>query len=190
MPAGGKRGSVTVKLSNELAIKLYGVVDDSIVDGPGMRLAVFVQGCGRACRGCHNPEAQPFEGGTPTTVDELWEKVGANPLLAGITLTGGEPFEQAGALIELARRVREKGLSVWAYSGYRYEDLLTGVPDPATALLLEQVDVLVDGPFVEALKSLELPWRGSSNQRLIDVVASREAGEVVEWASASWTRSS
>jgi anaerobic ribonucleoside-triphosphate reductase activating protein len=155
-----------------------------------MRLAVFVQGCGRACPGCHNPEAQPFEGGTAVTADELWEKVKANPLLAGITLTGGEPFDQAGTLIELARRVREKGLSVWAYSGYRYEDLLAGVPDPTAALLLEQVDVLVDGPFVEALRSLELAWRGSSNQRLIDVAASRAAGEVVEWAPSPWRGSS
>jgi anaerobic ribonucleoside-triphosphate reductase activating protein len=169
-------------LSEKLAIKLYGVVDDSIVDGPGIRLAIFTQGCKRACPGCHNPGAQPFEGGTSTTVDELWEKVAGNPLLAGITLTGGEPFEQAVALIELARRAREKGLTVWAYSGYRYDELLAGVPTDAASQLLAQIDVLADGPFVEQLKDFELPWRGSSNQRLIDVAASREAGQVVEWS--------
>ncbi|MDR0350635.1 MAG: anaerobic ribonucleoside-triphosphate reductase activating protein [Coriobacteriales bacterium] len=169
-------------LLNTTAIMLSGTVDDSIVDGPGMRLAVFVQGCRRACPGCHNPEAQSFEGGTPASVDELWEKVEGNPLLAGITLTGGEPFEQAASLVELARRTRGKGLTVWAYSGYRYEELLAGTPDEAAAELLEQVDVLVDGPFVEGLKSYELRWRGSSNQRVIDVAASRKAGAAVELA--------
>jgi anaerobic ribonucleoside-triphosphate reductase activating protein len=161
-------------------VDLYGVADDSIVDGPGIRLAVFTQGCRHACCGCHNPDAQPFEGGTPTTIDELGEKVEANPLLSGITLTGGEPFEQAAALVELARRVREKGLDVWAYSGYRFEELLAGGPDGAAVPLLEQVDVLVDGRFVEPLKTLGLRWRGSSNQRLIDVPASLAAGQTVE----------
>jgi anaerobic ribonucleoside-triphosphate reductase activating protein len=168
-------------LSVEKAISLYGVADDSIVDGPGIRLAVFTQGCHHDCPGCHNPAAQPFEGGTPTTAAELWAQVEANPLLAGVTLTGGEPFEQAEALVDFARLAREKGLSVWAYSGYRYEELLAGVPSDAAAQLLEQTDVLVDGLFVEALKSLDLRWRGSSNQRLIDVAASRTAGQVVEW---------
>ncbi|MDR2587060.1 MAG: anaerobic ribonucleoside-triphosphate reductase activating protein [Coriobacteriales bacterium] len=162
-------------------VTLYGTADDSIVDGPGIRFAVFTQGCKHDCLGCHNPKAQPFEGGIPTTTDVLWQKVEANPLLAGITLTGGEPFEQAAALVELARRTREKGLTVWAYSGYRFENLLGGTPNEAAPRLLEQVDVLVDGLFVERLKSLELTWCGSSNQRLIDVPASLAAGRVVEW---------
>jgi anaerobic ribonucleoside-triphosphate reductase activating protein len=163
-----------------MTINLYGLADDSIVDGPGIRLAVFTQGCRHGCRGCHNPKAQPFEGGTPTTVDEVWEKVEDNPLLAGITLTGGEPFEQAAPLVELARRTRERGLNVWAYSGYLFENLMAGAPSKAARSLLEQVDVLVDGLFVEGLKSFELSWRGSSNQRVIDVPASLEAGQVVE----------
>jgi anaerobic ribonucleoside-triphosphate reductase activating protein len=162
-------------------VTLYGTADDSIVDGPGIRLAIFTQGCKHGCSGCHNPAAQPFEGGKPATVDMLWQKIEANPLLTGITLTGGEPFEQAGALIELARRTREKGLTVWAYSGYRFEDLLSGIPNEAAPSLLEQVDVLVDGLFVESLRSLELTWCGSSNQRLIDVPASLTAGYLVEW---------
>jgi anaerobic ribonucleoside-triphosphate reductase activating protein len=163
-----------------MTINLYGTADDSIVDGPGIRLAVFTQGCKHGCSGCHNPAAQPFEGGTLVTVDEMWEKVEGNPLLAGITLTGGEPFEQAGPLVELARRTHEKGLNVWAYSGYLYENLMADQPSKAARLLLEQVDVLVDGVFVEDLRSLDLRWRGSSNQRVIDVSASREAGQVVE----------
>ena len=166
--------------ADEITVNLYGAVDDSIVDGPGIRFAIFTQGCTHRCPGCHNPGAQPFDGGTPSTADALWERVEANPLLAGITLTGGEPFEQADGLIELARRVREKGLTVWAYSGYLYEDLLAGIPSEAAALLLEQVDVLVDGLFLENLKSLDLRWRGSSNQRIIDVPESKRTGQVVE----------
>jgi anaerobic ribonucleoside-triphosphate reductase activating protein len=167
-------------LSDKMTVNLYGTADDSIVDGPGIRLAIFTQGCKHACPGCHNPAAQPFEGGTLTAIDEIEEKIAGNPLLAGITLTGGEPFDQAAPLVELARRARARGLNVWAYSGYLFEDLAAGVPSPAAALLLEQVDVLVDGPFVEHLKSLGLRWRGSSNQRLIDVPASRAAAQVVE----------
>lgn len=161
-------------------IQLFGAVDDSIVDGPGIRFAIFTQGCPHACPGCHNPESWSLEGGTPTTTDELWQKILANRLLSGITLTGGEPFEQAEALIELARKTREKGLSVWVYSGYLYEQLLVGVPNEAAPLLLEQLDVLVDGLFDEKLKTLDLLWRGSSNQRIIDVPASLAAGMVVE----------
>jgi anaerobic ribonucleoside-triphosphate reductase activating protein len=161
-------------------IQLFGTADDSIVDGPGIRFALFTQGCKHRCLGCHNPESWPFTGGTATTTDDLWEKIEANRLLSGVTLTGGEPFEQAEALVDLTRRVREKGLSVWAYSGYLYEQLLAGIPNEAAPLLLEQVDVLVDGLFDENLKSLDLQWRGSSNQRIIDIPASLASGTVVE----------
>jgi len=167
-------------ITDEAVIRLYGTADDSIVDGPGIRFSIFTQGCSHRCAGCHNPDAQSFEGGTESTIGELWERIRANRLLKGITLTGGEPFEQAEPLVGLARRTRESGLTVWAYSGYRYEDLLAGVPSEAAALLLEQVDVLVDGPFIEALKSLDLRWKGSANQRIIDVTESRLAGQIVE----------
>jgi len=167
---------------SKATLRLFGTADDSIVDGPGIRFAIFTQGCSHRCPGCHNPGAQSFGGGTDSTVEDLWEHIQANRLLKGITLTGGEPFEQAEALIALARRVRESGLNVWAYSGYLYEQLLAGVPGEAATLLLEQVDVLVDGPFVESLKSLDLRWRGSANQRIIDVAESRRAGQVVELA--------
>jgi anaerobic ribonucleoside-triphosphate reductase activating protein len=163
-----------------MTVNLYGIADDSIVDGPGIRLAIFTQGCGHQCPGCHNPAAQPFEGGTLTTIEEIEEKIVGNPLLAGITLTGGEPFDQAAPLVELAYYARICDLNVWAYSGYLFEDLAAGTPSPAATLLLEQLDVLVDGPFVERLKSLDLHWRGSSNQRIIDVPASLAAGQVVE----------
>jgi len=161
-------------------LRIFGVADDSIVDGPGIRFSVFTQGCSRACVGCHNPEAQPFEGGREATVDELVRSIEANPLLAGITLTGGEPFEQPEPLLELTRWVKNRGLSVWAYSGYTYEELIAGIPSEEARELLVEVDILVDGHFVEAQASYDLKWRGSANQRLIHVPASLKANKVVE----------
>lgn len=166
--------------ANPTMLQLFGIADDSIVDGPGIRFAIFTQGCKFCCPGCHNPKAQPFEGGTTWTLEGLWERIEANRLLSGITLTGGEPFEQAASLIPLARRAHEHGLNVWAYTGYYYEDLLAKIPSPEARLLLEYIDVLVDSPFMESLKSLELRWRGSSNQRIIDVAQSLKAGQIVE----------
>jgi anaerobic ribonucleoside-triphosphate reductase activating protein len=157
-------------------INLYGTADDSIVDGPGIRFAVFVQGCSMACPGCHNPKAQPYDGGTLTTVDKLWARIAANKLLSGITLTGGEPFDQPEPLTELAHRAHAAGLNVWAYSGYLFEELAA---KPATLALLQQCDVLVDGQFIEPQRSLDLKWRGSANQRIIDVPASLAANAVI-----------
>jgi len=161
-------------------IRIFGTADDSIVDGPGIRLAVFAQGCSFACPGCHNPLAQPFEGGREVTVAALVQLIEDNPLLAGITLTGGEPFQQPEPFLELARYARDKGLSVWAYSGYVWEELLAGTPGEAARELLLEVDVLVDGRFEEARASYELKWRGSANQRIIDVPASLAANKVIE----------
>lgn len=162
-------------------VRLYGTAPDSIVDGPGLRFAVFVQGCTHACPGCHNPESQLADGGTVRDIDSLVGEIAANKLAQGVTISGGEPFEQAAACAEIARRVHGLGLDVWTYSGYRYEQLVAGVPDPAARELLEATDVLVDGPFVQALHSYDLQWRGSSNQRLIDVPATRAQGRVVLW---------
>ncbi|MDR0500608.1 MAG: anaerobic ribonucleoside-triphosphate reductase activating protein [Coriobacteriales bacterium] len=163
-------------------VNLFGIADDSIVDGPGVRLAIFTQGCAHNCEGCHNPQAQAFDGGILTCIDEILDKVRANPLLAGITLTGGEPFEQAEGLLDLARVVREEcGLTVWAYSGYLFEQLLEGIPSAHARKLLQHIDVLVDGPFIEQKRSLDLRWRGSANQRVIDVQASIKVGQVVLW---------
>lgn len=162
-------------------IRLYGTAPDSIVDGPGLRYAVFVQGCSHACPGCHNPESQPCAGGTVERIADVAAAVAGNKLAQGLTLSGGEPFEQAAACAALARAVRPFGLNVWAYSGYLYEQLAAGVPSEDARDLLDCIDVLVDGPFVASLHSYDLPWRGSSNQRLIDVVATRAAGRVVLW---------
>lgn len=104
-------------------IRLYGTAPDSIVDGPGLRYAVFVQGCSHGCPGCHNPDSQPCAGGTVRAIADVVAEIAANKLVQGVTISGGEPFEQAAACAALARQVRELGLDVWTYSGYRYEQL-------------------------------------------------------------------
>ena len=158
-------------------MRISGLVNDSIVDGPGFRFAVFTQGCPHMCPGCHNPQTHDFGGGRDMDTAEIIDKFLANPLLDGITLTGGEPFRQPEACRILAEAAREAGLNVWAYSGYTYEEILR---DPAMRALLSQVDVLVDGRFVLAERSLSLRFRGSRNQRLIDVPKSLESGTVVQ----------
>ncbi len=169
-------------------ISLFGTVPDSIVDGPGLRYAVFVQGCSHGCPGCHNPESQPAEGGTVTAIADLLADIEANGLVHDVTLSGGEPFEQPAACAALARELKRRGYGGWSYSGYLYEDLeRRAAEEPAIADLLDAIDVLVDGPFVESRKSLELKWCGSSNQRLIDVPATRRTGSVQLWHPASFT---
>ena len=168
-------------MSEPTTIRLYGTAADSIVDGPGLRYAVFVQGCTHECPGCHNPESQPACGGTVRAIDDIVDEIEANGLVGGVTLSGGEPFEQCAACLVLARKLKAQGLGLWIYSGDVYEDLLAGRPDPLAPELLACCDVLVDGPFVQALNSYDLAWKGSSNQRVIDLAASREAGAVVLW---------
>jgi len=168
-------------------IRLYGLVTDSIVDGPGFRTAIFVQGCPYHCEGCHNPDSQPFEGGTVWTLDDVEKKFTNNPLLSGITLSGGEPAEQAAPCAELARRAHQKGLNVWTYTGSTLEKLNERAKDdPALRQLLDATDVLVDGPFILAQRSLELDFCGSKNQRLIDMNESRRQGKIVLWTPPEW----
>lgn len=159
-------------------MRVASYITESIVDGPGLRLTVFVQGCPHRCPGCHNPQTHDFEGGREMTVEELTRIYGENPLLDGLTLSGGEPMCQPGACAALARGVRALGGNVWVYSGYTYEEILA---DPAKKELLDAADVLVDGPFLESQRSLELLWRGSANQRLIDLKATRQRGGLTLW---------
>lgn len=159
-----------------MRIQLHGIAEDSIVDGPGLRLAAFVQGCARGCDGCHNPGSQPRNGGYSASSYEIMAKV--SPITTGLTLSGGEPFDQDVQCFRLASDAHDMGLNVWAYTGYTFEELLD-----RDSLLLKEVDVLVDGPFVKELASHTLKWRGSSNQRIIDVKRSLERGEVVLWES-------
>ena len=166
------------------SISVAGVIGDSITDGPGIRMTVFVQGCPHHCEGCHNPETHPFAGGEPCSAGELLQKIDKNPLLSGVTLSGGEPFCQAAALLPLAEGVRARGLELAAYSGWTYEQLLEQGGDKAA--LLRLCHVLVDGPFVLAERSLSLRFRGSKNQRILDVQRSLREGRAVLMQDGRW----
>ena len=168
-----------------MEIRINGLVNDSIVDGPGLRLAVFVQGCSHRCPGCHNPGTHDPLAGQAMDTGEIVALMKENPLLDGLTLSGGEPFEQPGPSLLLAEAAQALGLNVWAYSGYTYEQLKEKA-DPAVQGLLRVCDVLVDGRFVLAQRSLDLDFRGSSNQRLIDLGKTRERGQVVLWERPAW----
>ena len=163
-----------------MQIRIAGTVQDSIVDGPGNRYALFTQGCPHHCPGCHNPASHAFDGGKLTDTYAIIAEMQRNPLLDGLTLSGGEPFCQAEACLVVAQAARAAGLNVWAYTGYTFEQLLEE-NDPARMALLSALDVLVDGPFLLEQKSLALQWRGSANQRLIDVPASLLANTVCLW---------
>jgi anaerobic ribonucleoside-triphosphate reductase activating protein len=161
-------------------IRVAGIVKESIVDGPGIRYVVFAQGCRHHCPGCHNPQTHSFEGGSIMDTDDMLEQIKGNPLLDGITLSGGEPFEQAPGFAELARKAGELGLNVMIYTGYSYEEIMAGSGvHPDWGRLLGLADILVDGPFVEEEKDYTLRFRGSKNQRIIDLKKTRLSGEVI-----------
>ena len=166
-------------------LDLSGLVSDSIVDGPGIRVTIFCQGCPHHCPGCHNPETWEFGCGTPMEEERLLEIVKSNPLCRGVTFSGGEPFTQGAGFAKLARMLKEAGYEVASYSGYTFEQLLSGTPSQRE--LLETIDVLIDGPFLLAEKSLEVPFRGSRNQRILDVPKSLAAGQAVSVRPGRWT---
>ena len=163
-----------------MKISLSGVTGDSIVDGPGLRLTIFTQGCPHNCPGCHNPQTHDPNGGSWGDTDDIIAAAAENPLLDGITLSGGDPFMQPVPCLELAKGAHKIGLNVWAYTGYTWEALWQE-NDPDKLALLKETDVLVDGPFLLAERSLELKFKGSRNQRTIDVKKSLEKGEIVLW---------
>lgn len=161
-------------------VRLAGVVRESIVDGPGIRLTVFVQGCPHHCPGCHNPDTHDPLGGYDCALQKILDAFDADPLLRGITLSGGEPFEQADGLLALAQAVCQRGKDVVAFSGYTFEELLEkGKKEPNVIELLSLCCLLVDGRFVQAQRDLSLRFRGSRNQRLIDPQQSLKTGRVV-----------
>ena len=151
-----------------MRIRISGIVQDSIVDGPGLRTAVFVQGCSHGCPGCHNPDTHDPSGGQEMDTEDILADLMKNPLCAGLTLSGGEPFEQAGPCLSLACGAHALGKNVWTYTGYTLE-ALQAKEDPYIARLLAETDVLVDGPYLAEQRSLEIKFRGSKNQRLIDM---------------------
>ena len=165
-------------------VNLAGIVTDSIVDGPGLRTTLFAQGCPHHCEGCHNPETWDFSGGTEVSTEAAVEIVKSSPLCRGVTFSGGEPFAQAEGFAEIAKALKEKGYEVASYSGYTFEELLDGTDGQKE--LLQLLDVLIDGPFLMREKSLEIAFRGSRNQRIINVPESLKAGKVVTIDKGRW----
>ena len=157
----------------DITLRVAGIIEESIVDGPGLRFVLFLQGCRMHCKACQNPQTWDFEGGTLVSAQEILERMQGDPLVHGITFSGGEPFEQAEALAPLAAELKRRGYHLMAFSGYTFEQLLQ---KDGCRELLSLLDLLVDGPFVEEQKSLELRFRGSRNQRILNMAASREAG--------------
>lgn len=166
---------------NSLEFRIAGVAKESIVDGPGLRHTIFFQGCRHACPGCHNPHTWDVNGGEVVTWAELLTRIPLNPLIAGITFSGGEPFLQAASLAKLAAYFKEKGLDIWVYTGMTWKTLLAQKDQAGYRELLHQTDVLVDGPFKKEKRALNLPFRGSTNQRLIRVAPSLSSGAIIPW---------
>lgn len=161
-------------------LRLFGELKESITDGPGLRYTIFTQGCPHYCPGCHNPESHSFTEGYLAREEDVIRAIFANPLLDGVTFSGGEPFMQASELAVIAAAVKEKGLSVIVFSGYTYEELMDlSTERIGYRTLLENTNVLIDGRYEVKNKSLNLRFRGSSNQRAIDVPASLATGQVV-----------
>ena len=163
-------------------LRIAGTVNDSIVDGPGIRYTIFTQGCPHHCLGCHNPQTHDFAGGQDADVEKILEEIFNNPILSGVTFSGGEPFCQAEALVPIAEAIKEKGKHLMIYTGYLL-DHLQKMESAGVQRLLELADVIVDGPFILAEKNLTLSYRGSENQRVIDMVKTRKSGEVVLYRS-------
>lgn len=163
-------------MRSDLSIRIADIVQDSIVDGRGIRMTIFTQGCPHHCKGCHNPHTHDPSGGTVVKVSEIIEQMRSNPLLDGITFSGGEPFEQIEAVKRIAHEAHRLRLDVWCYTGWSWEEIMR---DPRKRGVLAYIDVLVDGRFNLVQRSLELRWRGSKNQRVIDVSESLCAGQIV-----------
>ena len=160
--------------------RLAGIAYESLVNGPGMRRVFFAQGCKHKCKGCFNPETHSFEGGKIMDMDKLINDVLDNPMLKGVTFSGGDPIEQAHSFSYMAKAFKNSNLDIWCYTGYTFEELLEAMKvDTSIKELLNNIDVLVDGKFEINNKKEGLKYKGSSNQRIIDVKKSLDTGEVV-----------
>lgn len=166
------------------SVNVAGIVSDSIVDGPGLRTVIFVQGCTHHCEGCQNPETWEFGCGKNMSVETLYDMVKDAPLCKGVTFSGGEPFCQAGALVPLAKMLKKDGYELASYSGYTFEQLMKGTAEQKA--LLSCLDILIDGPFIQNEKSLDLRFRGSKNQRILDVKKSLAEGKAVLCTDERW----
>lgn len=148
-------------------MKVMNILHDSVVDGPGLRTVIFFAGCPHRCKGCHNPQSWNMKNGTDLTVEDIMVEVCSNPL-ANVTFSGGDPFVQAKKIVPLAKKIKKLGKNIWIYTGYTMEELQSS-KDVYKHQLLSLCDVLVDGPFILELRDLSLPYRGSSNQRIIEL---------------------
>lgn len=165
-----------------MEIRIAGITRESVVDGPGIRLVIFTQGCPHDCPGCQNPETHDPTAGKLMDSSDIITLIERSRLIRGVTFSGGEPFLQAAALAELAVAVRHYGMDIVTYSGFLFEKLADwATRDAAISALLHQTDILIDGPFRKEERDLRLAFRGSRNQRLIDVPKSLAAGCVVLW---------
>lgn len=160
-----------------MKIRLFGTMQDSIVDGPGLRYVVFVQGCLHHCLGCHNPKSHDIFGGYDDDTSHLLQEISDNPLLDGVTFSGGEPFLQCQPLIELAKEIKKNQFHLIIYSGYTFDEIMN-LSDEARCLL-SYCDTLIDGRFIQEQKSLDLMYKGSKNQRIINVPLSLHNQKIV-----------
>ncbi len=162
------------------AIRIAGVVRESIVDGPGLRFAVFCQGCPHGCKGCHNMATHDFSGGYDCEISKILEAIDKNPLLDGVTFSGGEPFCQPEAFYNLGVEVKKRNLDIVTYTGFTYEELIAmSQKDDWVQCLMDVTDLLIEGRFMEEQRDLTLLFRGSGNQRIIDMNLTRQKGAPV-----------
>ena len=156
------------------------IQSDSIVDGIGIRAVVWTQGCSHNCPGCHNPGTHDFNGGEEVELEDVKDALSDLRFQDGVTFSGGDPFFQPAACAELAKHIHDLGMNVWCYTGFLYEDLITASTKKKAIMdFLQEIDILVDGPFIMAKRSYNAKFRGSSNQRIIDIKRSLEDGDVV-----------
>ena len=149
-----------------MKIRVLDIIEETMADGPGFRTSIYCAGCAHACPGCHNPQSWDFKGGNEMSVQDLLDVIKADEF-ADVTFTGGDPLYQVEAFTELARRIKEEtGKTIWCYTGFTYEEILA---DERLRQILPYLDVLVDGPYMESLRDTDLPFRGSSNQRIINL---------------------
>ncbi len=159
-------------------LSILSILEDTTVDGPGFRTTVYCAGCPNACPGCHNPQTWDIHNGQWMQVEDIMQVIEADPF-ANVTFSGGDPMFQAEGFAELAHAIKTRtNKNIWCYTGFTFEAL---IKNPQQHHLLEWIDVLVDGPFVEKLKDPDLLFRGSSNQRIINVPLSLQQGKVVLW---------
>ena len=169
----------------DLKINVAGFNKNSITDGPGIRFVIYAQGCVHNCAGCHNPQTHSFNTGEDYTISQLMDMIKKDPLVKGVTFSGGDPFCQPKAFAVLAKELKQSGYEICSFTGYLFEQITSDKTDEKYNLF-KQLDVLIDGPFMQDKKSLDLKFKGSSNQRTIDVQKSLLENSVQLCTSPRW----